>query len=224
MVTLQEITKAMPNIIAESNEPVNLAFKLPSKEWHQTLREVYGRDGWIEGLNRHWIEGKTVIIALDEISKVEKNDLAFAGNTDYLKTPVNTKLGMFEVWIPFSRDHFRVWRFKRHGNNYFLKASATYDYGFRVYDLHVENKFNQWDNLHKELKKTIQRSKSRRAAINKLKRIEIGHIVTACNRSRINSSGQYGSPMRMFRKAKDRHLKPTGVEIYWDGLLDFCYF
>ena len=219
----RKLIMSMPNIIEESDEPVNLSFGLLAHSWRELMKTRFNTNGWLEGVNRTWQEGKTTIIALDEISDVENMDLAFAGKNDYMRIPVHSRLGGFEVWIPFSRDHFRVWRYKREGSAIYLKGSGTYDYGFRIYDILVEDKYTNAEEIHTILLATIDRSRSRKRAIENLNRIEIGHIVTECNRTRVNTSLQWFQHTQTIRKTSERILEPTGKKIWWDGKMDICY-
>lgn len=222
MLVSKKIIKSMPDIIKESNEPVNLCFVLDSKSWRKTLREIYSRNSWIEGVTRIYQEGKITVISYDEISQVESNDLAFAGNNDYMNIPIDSKYGFFDIRIPFSRDHFRVWRYRRDMRSYYIKGSGTYDFGFRVYDIHVEEKNENIEELYTKFKNTINRSKNRSVALGKLRRIEIGHLVTEFTRTRLNAANQYSGKVEGIKKANEQWLNPTGKKVLWTGLLSIC--
>lgn len=213
----------MPSIIKESNEPVNLAFVLDSRHWREILKQKYHTTDWIEGVNTVYRENRITVISLDEISSIKNNDLAFAGNNNYISLPIDSKWGMFEVRIPFSRDHFRLWRFKRVNSAMYIKGSATYDQGFRVGDIHVDNKYSKVEDLHGKFKQTINRAHGRNHAIRLVKRVEIGHLVTEFTRSRVNSVTQYIGKAKAFKKAESQYLNPTGKEILWTGLISVCY-
>lgn len=213
----------MPDIIEESNEPVNLAFVLDSRAWRKILQEKYNSSDWIEGVNHVTTAGSVTIISLDEISSVENNDLAFAGNNDYISIPIDSKWGMFEIRIPFARDHFRVWRFKRVGKTMYIKGSATYDQGFRVGDVHVTDKYSSIEALHGKFKQTINRAHGRNHAVRLVKRVEIGHLVTEFTRTRLNSTSQFLGNYKTFKKAESQYLNPTGKEVLWTGLITLCY-
>ena len=217
------IIQSMPDTIAKSNEPVNLSFVLLTKTWRQVLIERYTVTGWIEGKNTVTVEPSATVISLDEISKIENNNLAFAGNNDYIPLPIDSKHGFFVVRIPFARDHFRVWRYKRVGQVYYLKGSATYDEGFRVYDLHITQSHQAIEELHTIFKSTINRAKTREQAIRDVQRIEIGHLVTEFTRTRKNSAFQCVGRTSTIKKAKEQWLNPTGKEILWSGEHTICF-
>lgn len=219
----RKLIMSMPDIIEESDEPVNLSFVLPAHSWQEIIKTRFSTNGWLEGKNRVWEEQYTTIIALDEVSDVENMDLAFVGHNDYMRIPIRSRLGGFEVWIPFARDHFRIWHYKREGSAIYFKGSGTYDYGFRIYDLLVDDKYTHAEDIHQILLGMINRSRTRRRAIENIQRIEIGHIVTECNRTRINTSVQWVQRTQTIRKANDRILEPTGKKVWWDGRMEIMY-